>query len=577
MSGESDYPFTPRNAEELIRKQIHNMEVDDYINEETETTPKSDTNAVPSSAPSENTSSYSDNYHQRKRKMADPRRIIDFNSPTSVSTEGRVPPQAVDVEEAVIGAIILSRGKISSEVNNVLNNLPAFDLVAYMDKEKQKEDRDFSEDDEIKPNKGDTAFYKPAHQSIFRSMYSLNERKEPIDLITLTEELRKNGDLEKIGGEYYLTELTTKISSDASANYHSHIILERALLRLLIYTDSTAINLAYSETSDALRLIEGQMVATAKYMPSIKIVRDRMSDIAKIVDKEQEEHKARGGKPKVSTGYVEFDELTGGIRPKDLTVFGGRTKTGKTGVVLNIAKAVEAQGKSVLIFSEDPKTNVYYKLWANEAKVDSSKFIYGLFNEEDQKKVDAAQEVIRNKKLRIYDISFNLEDMISRAIDVKMHEPELSLVVLDGLQTFEKIEKYVKDENVLRRVLNRFKYGIGRDLEVAVAIIDQASIYAEVRKDNKLKIPEQNDLQGAASNIIEIADNVLILYRPELYWNSPDDEGVPNELKNMKIGDEKVSFEKKVGVIPAKQKMGGSESRLLGFDVVTTTLYSLRK
>ena len=141
----------------------------------------------------------------------------------------------------------------------------------------------------------------------------------------------------------------------------------------------------------------------------------------------------------------------------------------------------------------------------------------------------------------------------------------------------EAIEKYVKDENVLRRVLNRFKYGIGRDLEVAVAIIDQASIYAEVRKDNKLKIPEQNDLQGAASNIIEIADNVLILYRPELYWNSPDDEGVPNELKNMKIGDEKVSFEKKVGVIPAKQKMGGSESRLLGFDVVTTTLYSLRK
>ena len=117
--------------------------------------------------------------------MSDPRNIIDFNTPQSVSTEGRVPPQAVDVEEAVIGAMLLEKDAIAK-------------AIEILD---------------------DTAFYKPAHQSIYRAMMALFERSEPVDLITLTEELRRRGDLEKIGGEYYLTELTTKVSSAANIEY----------------------------------------------------------------------------------------------------------------------------------------------------------------------------------------------------------------------------------------------------------------------------------------------------------------------------------------------------------------------
>src|SRR3990172_3235102 len=126
--------------------------------------------------------------------MAEPRRIFDLGSSGQPPTEGRVPPQAVDVEMAVLGAMMLEKGALAK-------------AIEILD---------------------DAAFYKPAHQRIFTAMVTLFERNEPVDLITLIEELRRRGELEKIGGEYYLTELTTKVTSAANVEYHAHIVLEKA-------------------------------------------------------------------------------------------------------------------------------------------------------------------------------------------------------------------------------------------------------------------------------------------------------------------------------------------------------------
>jgi replicative DNA helicase len=140
--------------------------------------------------------------------MAEPRRIIDFNATSSASSEGRVPPQAVDVEAAVLGAMLLEKEAIAK-------------VLAVLD---------------------ETAFYKPAHQLVYKAMIDLFERSEPVDLITLTEELKRRGDLEKVGGEYTIADFTTKVASAANVEYHAHIVLEKALMRGLIGASSEVIN-----------------------------------------------------------------------------------------------------------------------------------------------------------------------------------------------------------------------------------------------------------------------------------------------------------------------------------------------
>lgn len=153
--------------------------------------------------------------------MPEPRRL-DINSQALIPSEGRVPPQAVEIEEAVLGAMLIEKEALAKALE-VLD---------------------------------DTAFYKPAHQKIFKALIELFNRSEPVDLITLTEELRRQGELENIGGEYYLSELTTKVSSAANVEYHAHIVLERALMRQLIHASSEVANRAYSETEDALGLLD---------------------------------------------------------------------------------------------------------------------------------------------------------------------------------------------------------------------------------------------------------------------------------------------------------------------------------
>src|SRR3989304_5828664 len=154
--------------------------------------------------------------------MAEPRRIFDLGSSGQPPTEGRVPPQAVDVEMAVLGAMLLEKGALAK-------------AIEILD---------------------ESCFYKTAHQRIFEGMPALCERSEPVDLIPLIDELRRRAELEKVGGEYYLTELTTKVTSAANVEYHAHIVLEKALMRQLIVSSSDVISRAYNETEDALDLLD---------------------------------------------------------------------------------------------------------------------------------------------------------------------------------------------------------------------------------------------------------------------------------------------------------------------------------
>ncbi len=282
---------------------------------------------------------------------------MTLTHPQSASTEGRVPPQAVDVEAAVIGAMLLEKDAIAK-------------AIEILD---------------------DTAFYKPAHQSIYRAMMALFERSEPVDLITLTEELRRRGDLEKIGGEYYLTELTTKVSSAANVEYHAHIVLERALMRQLIHSSSEVINRAYSETEDALGLLDEaeQKIFDISEQRMKKSFVSMNTAVHKTMDLLQSIHGKHSGVTGVPSGFADLDALTGGFQPSDLIIIAGRPSQGKTAFALSIARnASVLHDVPIGIFSLEMSTQqLVMRLMCAEARVDAHKVRTGRLPEDEWKKL----------------------------------------------------------------------------------------------------------------------------------------------------------------------------------------------
>src|SRR5512137_1737005 len=211
--------------------------------------------------------------------MADPRRANNFGQQESSSAEGRIPPQAVDVEMAVLGAMLLDKGAIAK-------------TLEILD---------------------DSSFYKPAHQRIFAGMVALFERSEPVDLITLVEELRRRAELEKVGGEYYLTELTTRVTTAANVEYHAHIVLEKALMRQLISSSSEVVGRAYSETEDALDLLDEaeQKIFQISEQRMKKSFISMNAAVHQTMEMLESIHGKHSGVTGVPSGFTELDNYTG--------------------------------------------------------------------------------------------------------------------------------------------------------------------------------------------------------------------------------------------------------------------------
>ncbi|RMH65148.1 MAG: replicative DNA helicase, partial [Bacteroidetes bacterium] len=210
---------------------------------------------------------------------------------------GRVPPQAVDVEQSVLGAMLIEREAIPRAV-------------------------------EILPP---DAFYTSKHQKIYQAIISLFERGNPVDLITLTDELKRRGDLDDVGGAYYLTELTTRVASAANVEYHARIIAEKSLLRKMIETMTVLVGKAYDPASDAFELLDHaekeifqisdtQLRKAASSMN--EVVKETLEMLEKI-------HGQTGGITGVPSGFHRLDEMTGGWQPSDLIIVAARPSMGK--------------------------------------------------------------------------------------------------------------------------------------------------------------------------------------------------------------------------------------------------------
>lgn len=436
--------------------------------------------------------------------MAEPRKIVDFNTQQPISTEGRVPPQAMDVEVAVLGAMLIEKEAISK-------------AIEILD---------------------DTAFYKPAHQSIYRAMIALFERSEPIDLITLTEELRRRSDLEKIGGEYYLTELTSRVTSAANVEYHAHIVLEKALMRQLIHSSSEVISRAYSETEDALGLLDEaeQKIFDISEKRMKKSFITMNTAVHKTMDLLQSIHGKHSGVTGVPSGFADLDSLTGGFQQSDLIIVAGRPSQGKTALALSIARnASVLHDVPIGLFSlEMSAQQLVMRLMCAEARVDAHKVRTGRLPEDEWKKLSTSVGRLYKAKIFIDDTpGLGILELRAKARRLKV-EHDIGLIAVDYLQLMQGPKNAQSREQEISAISRSLK-ALAKELNLPVVALSQLNRAVETRGDKR---PALSDLRESGA-IEQDADVVIFVHRPEMFGIQEQDGESTEGLAEIIVGKQR--------------------------------------
>jgi len=438
--------------------------------------------------------------------MSEPRKLIDYNSQSLIPSEGRVPPQAVEIEEAVLGAMLIEKEALA-KVLEVLD---------------------------------DTAFYKPAHQKIFKALIELFNRSEPVDLITLTEELRRQGELEHVGGEYYLSELTTKVSSAANVEYHAHIVLERALMRQLIQASSEVATRAFSETEDALGLLDEaeQKIFNISEQRMKKSFVAMDTAVHQTMEMLHSIHGNHGGVTGVPSGFHKLDELTGGFQSSDFIIIAGRPSMGKTAFALSIARNAALHGDkptAVGMFSLEMSTQqLVMRLMCAEARVDAHKVRTGRLPEDEWKKLSMSVGRLYKAKIFIDDTpGLNILELRAKARRLKV-EHNIGLLIVDYLQLMQGPRNIQSREQEISSISRSLK-GLAKELNLPVIALSQLNRSVESRNDKR---PALSDLRESGA-IEQDADVVMFVNRPEMF-GIQEDEGESTEgLAEIIIGKQR--------------------------------------
>jgi len=425
--------------------------------------------------------------------MADPRRTLNIEQHDS-SGEGRVPPQAVDVEMAVLGAMMLDKGAIAK-------------AIEILD---------------------DTSFYKPAHQRIFAAMIGLFEKSEPVDLITLVEELRRRAELDKVGGEYYLTELTTKVTTAANVEYHAHIVLEKALMRQLISSSSEVVGRAFSETEDALDLLDEaeQKIFQISEQRMKKSFVSMSTAVHQTMEMLESIHGKHSGVTGVPSAFTELDNITGGFQRSDLIIVAGRPSQGKTALVLSIARnAAILHDVPVGFFSlEMSAQQLVLRLICAEARVDAHMVRTGRLPEDEWRKLSTSVGKLHKAKIFIDDTpALTVLEIRAKARRLRV-EHNIGMIVVDYLQLMQGPKNAQSREQEISTISRSLK-ALAKELNIPVLALSQLNRAVELRGDKR---PVLADLRESGA-IEQDADVVLFVHRPEMFGITTDENNEPTE------------------------------------------------
>jgi len=438
-----------------------------------------------------------DTLGQDKKQLQESQHIARRRTKKSSVSElfhehGKVPPQAVDLEEAVLGAMMLEKDPLTAVIEI------------------------------LKPE----IFYKEAHQIIFSAIQKLFASTEPVDILTVTESLRKTGELDPVGGPYYITMLTNRVASAANIEYHAHILLQKYIQRELIHISSEIIKEAYEDTTDVFELLDKAennlfYISENSLRRTYRSMQSLMTEaIQEIAAGQKHEGHLRG----VGSGFTELDRVTGGWQRSDLVILASRPGMGKTAFALTMARNAAVNFKKpVAVFSlEMSAVQLVTRLIASETGIPAEKLKKGtldtnewnLLNSRVTSLIDAPLYIDDTPALTIFEL---------RAKSRRLRQQHnIEMVILDYMQLMQGGAEHRGNREQEISSISRSLKALAKELNIPIIALSQLS--REVEKRGGTKKPILSDLRESGS-IEQDADMVMFIYRPEYYKIDVDEQG----------------------------------------------------
>ncbi len=413
---------------------------------------------------------------------------------------GKVPPQAKELEEAILGAIMLEKS--------------AFDTVVEI----------------LKPE----CFYVEAHQRIYQAMQGLAIKSLPIDLLTVVEELKLREDLEFVGGPYYVTKLTNSVVSSANIEAHSRIVLQKFIQRELIRISGEIIGDAYEDSTDVFdmlddaesKLFEITNNHLRKNFDSIDTV--LVKTIQRIEDMRNRQEDITG----VPTGFASLDKVTYGWQPTDLIILAARPSVGKTAFALNLARSAAmhpTKPTAIGFFSlEMSSAQLVQRILSAESEIWLEKIARGKLEEHEMKQL-YKRGIERLSKAPIFiddSAALNIFELRAKCRRLK-NKHDVGLIIIDYLQLMSgSADRNSNREQEISKISRDLK-GLAKELQIPIIALSQLSREVEKRKEGN-KMPQLSDLRESGA-IEQDADMVMFLYRPEYYDIATNEFGESNK------------------------------------------------
>lgn len=407
-------------------------------------------------------------------------------------TLGRMPPQQIDAEEAVLGAVLLDNEAMSS----------ALEMLQAVD------------------------FYKAAHTAIFGAMAALSDKREPIDIVTLSQQLRVSGTFDIAGGVENLARLASLVPSSANVSYYAKLVKEASIRRRLIHEASEIITNSFQSDvplEEFLDGVEQRIFSVFDHRTNVSFykVSEVVQDSIKLIEKLYDQKEPVTG---VSSGFPDLDAFTAGFQPSDLIILAARPSMGKTSLALSIAQFVGVHKKqAVAVYSlEMSKEQLVLRLLCSEARVGNSKVRTGHLGERDfPRLVDAASRIAEAQVFIDDTPALTITEL--RAKSRRLHrEHNLSLIVIDYLQLMRSPAYASTSREQEISDISRSLKALAKELSVPVIALSQLNRSVESRTDKR---PMMSDLRESGA-IEQDADLIMFIYRDEVYNPATPEKGV---------------------------------------------------
>lgn len=424
------------------------------------------------------------------------KRIRKAPETASFLDHGRVPPQAIDLEEAVLGAVMLEKDALTAVI------------------------------DILTPE----VFYKEAHRTIYQAITDLFNKSEPVDILTVVNQLKTSGTLDIVGGAYYISQLTNRVASSANVEYHSRIILQKFIQRELVRVSSEIIKDAYEDTTDVFELLDrAEQNLFAVSERNIRRQQGEMHQLMAQAIKDIEiakdaETKMRG----IPSGFTELDRITNGFQKSDLIILASRPGMGKTALALTLARNMAVMhDKAVAVFSlEMSSVQLVTRLISAESQLTSDKLRKGDLKEHEWQQLNTKIRRLEEAKIFIDDTpSLSIFELRAKCRRLKAQN-DIQMVFVDYLQLMVGTQDNKGNREQEISQISRSLKALAKELDIPVMALSQLSRAVETRAGSKK--PILSDLRESGA-IEQDADIVVFIYRPEYYGLSEDDNEASTE------------------------------------------------